>query len=255
MKKLTCAGAIFFAVLLLAANPAATPAQSSEEDRQRCYNLNPDIRIAGCTAIIRAPGEIDANIAAAFTNRGIAYMDKEDYDRAIHDFGQAIRLNPDDANVFYNRGLSYEEKGDEKLAVQDYNRAIQLDPNSPRFLNNRCWARAILGDLQLALTDCNKSLRFKSDFRTFDSRGFVYLKMQNADASITDYNAVLAVDPKVPYSLYGRGLAEHMKGNESASQADITAAVKLQPDIADQFAKWGVPAPAAAVVSATPAVK
>jgi len=255
MKKLTCAGAIFFAVLLLAASPAATPAQSSEEDRRRCYNPNPDIRIDGCTAMIRAPGEIDANRAAAFTNRGIAYMDKGDFDRAIHDFDQAIRLNPDDADAFGYRGSAYDQKGDDKRAVQDFNQAIQMNPNSARFLNSRCWARAILGDLQLALTDCNKSLRLNSNEATFDSRGLVYLKMKNADAAITDYNAVLAIDPKVPSSLYGRGLAEHMKGNEFASQADITAAVKLQSDIADQFAKWGVPAPAAAVVSATPASK
>jgi tetratricopeptide (TPR) repeat protein len=255
MKQLTCAGAIFFAVLLLAASPAATPAQSSGEDRRRCYNPNPDIRIAGCTAIIRAPGEIDADRAAAFANRGIAYMDKGDFDRAIHDFDQAIRLSPDDAEAFGYRGIAYDEKGDDKRAVQDFNQAIQLNPNSARFLNSRCWARAILGDLQLALTDCNKSLRLNSNEATFDSRGLVYLKMQNADAAITDYNAVLAVDPKAPSSLYGRGLAEHMKGNESASQADITAAVKLQSDIAAQFAKWGVPAPAAAVVSTTPASK
>jgi tetratricopeptide (TPR) repeat protein len=111
-------------------------------------------------------------------------------------------------------------------------------------LNNRCWHRAIAGQLQTALEDCNQSLRLReNDKDVLDSRGLVYLKMKNPDASITDYSAALARDPKMPTSLYGRGLAEGMKGDRAAAAADIAAAKALQPTIADDFVKWGVPAP------------
>lgn len=43
--------------------------------------------------------------------------------------------------------------------------------------------------------------------------------------------------------LYGRGVTERMNGREAASDADIAAAKKIQPDIGERFAKWGVPAP------------
>jgi tetratricopeptide (TPR) repeat protein len=76
-----------------------------------------------------------------------------------------------------------------------------------------------------------------------DSRGFVYLKMKNPDAAIADYNAALAISPKMASSLYGRGLAERIKGDQAAASKDIAAAKAIQPDIEDQFAKWGVPAP------------
>jgi tetratricopeptide (TPR) repeat protein len=75
-----------------------------------------------------------------------------------------------------------------------------------------------------------------------DSRGFVYLKMKNPDAAIADYNAALAIKPRLASSLYGRGLAEQMKGGQAAADADIAAAKAIQSDVASDFAKWGVPA-------------
>jgi tetratricopeptide (TPR) repeat protein len=38
--------------------------------------------------------ESGQNLAFAFYNRGIAYSDKGQYDRAIQDFDQAVQLNP-----------------------------------------------------------------------------------------------------------------------------------------------------------------
>jgi hypothetical protein len=67
--------------------------------------------------------------------------------------------------------------------------------------------------------------------------------MKNAAAAISDYNAALAIDPKMASSLYGRGVAERMNGREAASDADISAAKKIQPDIGERSAKSGVPAP------------
>jgi len=52
--------------------------------------------------------------------------------------------------------------------------------------------------------------------------------------------SALNADPKLVYSLYGRGLAKHLKGDKAGGDADMAAAVQAMPDIADQFAKLGV---------------
>ena len=62
-------------------------------------------------------------------------------------------------------------------------------------------------------------------------------------AAIADYTAALAIEPGAASSLYGRGLAEKLKGDQSAAEADFAAATKLQPDIIEQYAKWGIPPP------------
>ena len=46
------------------------------------------------------------------TNRGIAYRDKGDTDRAIADLTEAIRLDPKNAHAYVNRGLVYEKLAD-----------------------------------------------------------------------------------------------------------------------------------------------
>jgi tetratricopeptide (TPR) repeat protein len=53
---------------------------------------------------------------------------KSDYDRAIADYSQAIRLNPNSGGAFFLRALSYSQKGDFDRAIQDYTKAIMLDP-------------------------------------------------------------------------------------------------------------------------------
>ena len=76
----------------------------------------------------------------------VAYADKGQLDRAIQDYDQAIRLNPNDADAFTNRGVDYADKGQYDRAVQDYNQAIRLDPNSAKAFTNRGRAYRALGE-------------------------------------------------------------------------------------------------------------
>ena len=67
-----------------------------------------DTVIDGCTTIIQSSQEAREKLATAFDNRGVAYRLKGDYERALQDYDQATRLNPDNANAFNNRGIIYE---------------------------------------------------------------------------------------------------------------------------------------------------
>jgi tetratricopeptide (TPR) repeat protein len=64
--------------------------------------------------------------------------------------------------------------------------------------------------------------------------------MGDLDKAIADYDAALAIQPKVVWSLYGRGLAKQRKGMKSEGDADIAAALALDPRIADKAKRYGV---------------
>ena len=47
--------------------------------------------------------------------------------QTIHELDEAIRLNPENATAYLNRGDAYNETGDYDKAIADYDEAIQLD--------------------------------------------------------------------------------------------------------------------------------
>lgn len=67
--------------------------------------------------------------ADAYFARAWLHHDLGNYRRAIHNYGESLKLNPIDALAFYNRGLAHEESNDLDRALADYTRAIQLNKN------------------------------------------------------------------------------------------------------------------------------
>ena len=50
------------------------------------------------------------------------------YDKAIADYGEAIRLDPKYAAAYNNRGIAWSAKSEYDMAIADYGEAIRLDP-------------------------------------------------------------------------------------------------------------------------------
>lgn len=71
--------------------------------------------------------------AEAYYNRGNAYDDKGEYDRAIADYNKAIEINPRDDKAYNNRGSAYYYKGEYNRAWEDVHKAqglgCQVPPN------------------------------------------------------------------------------------------------------------------------------
>jgi tetratricopeptide (TPR) repeat protein len=213
---------------------------ASADDRHEC-GLIGDIAINACTRIINDRNELPREQAEAFNNRGFAFAFKGNYDRAIADHTEAIRLDPKMAIAYFNRGSELGSKGDLNRAIADLNQAISLDPKNAGAWDLRCYDRAKANrDLSQALADCNESLRLEpNDTGTRGSRGFVYLRLNRLDEAIADFDAALKPRPNT-YWLYGRGIAKLRKGDTAGGNADITAAKGYKADIAEEFARWGI---------------
>jgi lipoprotein NlpI len=97
--------------------------------------------------------------AIAFDKSGWAYYYKQDYDRAIADYTEAIRLDPKYAISFDNRGQAYYAKQDYDRAIADYNEAIRLDAKNALAFSHRCRAYAAQQVYDRAITDCNEAIR------------------------------------------------------------------------------------------------
>ena len=60
-----------------------------------------------------------------------------DYDGAIADYSEVIRLNPRDAASYNNRGSAWNAKGEHDKAILDLEASLKLDPNNQAARLNR----------------------------------------------------------------------------------------------------------------------
>jgi tetratricopeptide (TPR) repeat protein len=93
--------------LELASMTVPAPAQTLRD--WKCTG-HPDIpwdeQIVGCTNAIKSGKYTGKDLAAAFKGRGNAYFGKKDYDHAIADYTETIRLDPKGAYAFFDRGTA-----------------------------------------------------------------------------------------------------------------------------------------------------
>jgi tetratricopeptide (TPR) repeat protein len=99
---------------------------------------NFDVAIKDFTDCIR----LDAKYEEAYLNRAFAWEGKKDYDKAIKDLDEVIRLNPDYSMAFFNRGNAWSKKKVYEKAIKDYDEAMRLDPKDASAFDNKAFLLA-----------------------------------------------------------------------------------------------------------------
>ncbi len=186
--------------IVFCALACAGPAQLPTDDCLNEAGRDPDKAIRYCTAAIESGRPTDYELVHSLNSRGWAYYRKGDFDRAIHDYNQAIQLKPDYAYAFNDRGLAYAGKGDYGRAIEDYNQAIQLKP-----------------DYALA----------------FNNRGLAYFAGRSDDRAIQNFDQAIQLSPDNAEMFYNRGRSSADSADFARAIEDFTQAILLKPDYAD----------------------
>jgi len=179
---------------------------------------NYDEAIADYSQAIR----LDPNYVAAYNDRGIAYKNIGDNDNAIADYNQAIRLNPNYAAAYNNRGLAYKNIGDNDNAIADYSQAIRLNPNYAAAYNNRGHAYFNIGDNDNAIADYNQVIRLDPNYaKAYNNRGYAYFNIGDYDEAITNYNQAIRLNPNYEIAIQNLKIAkEHLSAQKNEGSSD-----------------------------------
>jgi lipoprotein NlpI len=203
---------------------------SRREDMSSCRTGNPDARIAGCTALLKADQHTTKNRAVIYGIRGVAFYSKGDYDRAIQDTNQAILLNPNEPSFYDTRGVAYKKKSDFDRAIQDFNEAILLNPNFERAYYDRGGAYIDKDDYDRAIQDFDEAIHLNSnDANVYNNRGVAYLKRGDYDHAIQDFNQTIRLDSNYTTAYGNRGDAYFSQANLAASIADYEHTISAAP--------------------------
>jgi tetratricopeptide (TPR) repeat protein len=82
-------------------------------------------------------------------------FDNQKWDEAIAKYDEAIKLDPNNVMAYTNRGAAYTEKQNYVHALTDYTKAVELDPKNYFPLYNRSMLYIKMGDQDKAIADCN----------------------------------------------------------------------------------------------------
>ena len=85
-------------------------------------------------------------------------MKEGQIDEAIELYTKALNEAPDDYNIISDRGVAYLHKNDKLRCFGDFNRAIQLQPNYSYRYASRAYAKKHFGDLEGAVADYEKAV-------------------------------------------------------------------------------------------------
>jgi len=185
--------------------------------------------------------EIDPTYAKAYSNRGAAFTDKGDEDRAIEDLTKAIQLDPKYVAAYYNRGVASTNKGDDDRAIGDYTKAIQLDPTLTKAYCNRGFVLCAKGAHDRAIEDYTKAIQLDPTAASgYYNRGVAFGGKGDEDRAIADFTMAIELDPTDADAYCNRGVAFATKGNHSRAIEEYTMAIELDPTDPEAYFNRGV---------------
>jgi len=151
--------------------------------------------------------KVEPDSEVFYINRGNAYANLNQPERAIEDYGKVIELNPAFAEAYYNRGNVYAELNQPERAIEDYDRAIALNPNFAEAYNNRGAAYAELNRYEQAIEDFSKAIALNPNFAAaYNNRGLAYAKLNKYERAIEDYGKAIALNPALAAAYVNRGI-------------------------------------------------
>jgi tetratricopeptide (TPR) repeat protein len=175
---------------------------------------------------------LDPQATLAFLGRGVLLATrKRAFERAIEDFNKVLVLEPDNVQALIRRGDAYSQLGETARALVDIDRAISLAPQSTQahFFRGLVHSRMNMG--VAALADYNAALeRSPRNVDALISRAAVYSLDGKLGLAIQDLDAAIAIDKENPYAFFNRGFAYFVQGQYQKAIDNYTSAIALDPN-------------------------
>ncbi len=170
--------------------------------------------------------KLNPDDAELYRERGTAKFVLKDAVGAIDDFDRAIQIKPDYACALARRADVRVRLKDKAGAMKDFDRAIELEPDNAITYVGRAIGRAEFDDRKGALEDFEKSLQIYENSSVYLCRADYKAKWGDLKGAIADYTKVLEYRPRDANVFKERGQVRLRVGDLAGAQSDLANAAK-----------------------------
>jgi len=140
------------------------------------------------TVIATLQNSCNPNLATACYNRGLAYLMKRQYTKAIDDFNAVIVARPQDSKAFFNRGTAFTKQKCFDRAIEDFNMVIAKDPRETKAYYSLAMVYFMKSDYEKTTDILSRAILLNPNFaKAYNGRGQSYMKSGNIGKAIPDF--------------------------------------------------------------------
>lgn len=156
-------------------------------------------------------------------------------------WSDVILKNPNSAVGWNNRGMVYYEKGEFDKALLDFNECIRVQPKHPDAYNNRSIIYYHRKDYPKALEENLKLLNIDTAHKEgYSNRGSFFYIMQQYDSSKYYYLKATQVNGKNASAYFYAGVSEYNLKSYRNATGLLHKAISLLPNYADAYVFLGI---------------
>jgi tetratricopeptide (TPR) repeat protein len=224
-------------VFNLTTTPESAP--GSIEPSGAVGGTQPAVPAQASGAAAAQPASEEPLDAAGYARRGSASAARRDYQHAIADLTRAIEFAPAEATYHYERGMAHWQNREPNKALDDFGAAIKIKPDDVPALVARAQLRA--GRLDPAesirpdLDAADRASSYEAEVRL--ALGHLYEYVHDYPAAIAQYDRWIGArnpdDVQMPAARNARCWVRALAGQQlDRALADCSAAVHARPKVA-----------------------
>lgn len=188
---------------------------------------DPKARLADYDEAIK----VDPDNAELLRTRGTFLLTEKKFDEALKDLDKAVELAPDDSDAFEARGVTLFLLNKNEDALKCFNRVIELQPKSAMAYTHRARIQALGNKLDEALKDLDKAIELEPHLvMAFLLRARIYQQQGESKKAIADADEALRLAPDDPQALQMHAVLLAGNGKLSDAIVNLRQVAKNDPE-------------------------
>ncbi|MWJ27260.1 type IV pilus biogenesis/stability protein PilW [Halomonas sp. ZH2S] len=194
------------------------------------FTLLSALWLSGCAAQATPSPGANNNAVEAYTQLGVAYLERDNLSRALNALDRALQLAPTHSEALQAIALVYQRQGESALADEYFQQALRADPNFTRARNNYAaflYDQARFKQACEQLEKASQDAQYANRTQLFTNLGQCYLALGETEAARTSLQRAQQIDPRNPRSYLMLAELEYSQGHYQRARQPLETFLRL----------------------------